>query len=136
MELLSYSKTDYLLNASLESLHKESVTWLEELHFWADEMSFFYKLLHNQRFSNAFPPSDVAEIDKVLIKLNGESLDKVRNDLSKHERQLAVIFKSASLAEEQSYRNSHRKLLGDMQDLLSNIRTFKQKVFSFAEKEV
>lgn len=136
MELLSHPRTDYLLDATLESLHKESIAWLKELHFWADEISFFYKILHNHKLSNAFPSADMAEIDKALVKLNGEGVEKVRNDLSRHERQLAAIFKFSSFAEEQSYRDSHRKLLGDMQDLLSNIRISKQKVFSFVEKQV
>ncbi len=80
MELLSYSKTDYLLDATLESLHKESVAWVNELEFWADEMAFFYKLLHNHKLSSVFPSAEVGEIDKALVKLSGESLEKMKRE--------------------------------------------------------
>lgn len=134
MELLGYAKTDYLLDATLDTLHKESVAWLKELDFLGDEMAFFYKLLHNKKLSNAFPSAEVAEIDKALVKLNAENLDKVKNGVENHERQLAVIFKSTLSAEEQVYRESHRKLLLDMHDLHEEVRAFKKKVFSFVEK--
>lgn len=133
MELLSHPKTEYLLDATLESLHRESVAWLEVIKFFRDEISLFHKLLHNQKLSNGFPSEEIAEVDKALVRFNGESLDKVRNDLSKQEKQLAAMLKSSSLSDEQSYRESHRKLLVDMQDLLANIKMFKQKVSSFAE---
>lgn len=73
MELLSPSKTEYLLDVPLEALHAETLAWLDELGFWADEMSFFYKLLHHNKFSNAFPSEQVADIDKELIDLASES---------------------------------------------------------------
>lgn len=134
MELLGYGKTDYLLDASLGTLHNESVAWLKELDFLEDEMAFFYKLLHNEKFSNAFPSAEVAEIDKALVKLNAENLDKVKDAVENHERQLAVVFKSALPGEEQVYRESHRRLLIDMHNLDEEFRSFKKKVFSFIEK--
>ena len=128
---LSYPKTGYLLDATLESLHQESVAWLEELDFWADELSFFYKLLHSHRLSVAFPSAEMAEIDKVLVGLSAENVESLRIRIRSHERQLADLFKPASLDEEQSYRATHRMLYADIYQLHSDIRTFKKKLFSF-----
>jgi hypothetical protein len=50
MKLLSNPKTEYLLDASFEYLHNESLEWLNEMDFWRDEMAFFQKLLHKEGF--------------------------------------------------------------------------------------
>ncbi|HEU5290167.1 MAG TPA: hypothetical protein VFU05_05945 [Cyclobacteriaceae bacterium] len=136
MELLSNPKTEFLLDASLESLHTQSVAWMNELIFWSDEMTFFYQMLHHKKLSAAFPSSQVATIDKELVRLNGEKLDKVKTGVASHERLLASVYKSSSLADEQVYREAHRKLLVDMQALNQDIRTFKKKFFAFVENEV
>lgn len=133
MELLNYPNTDYLLDASLESLHAQSVEWLNELGFWRDEMTFFYHMLRNKRFAKAFPALEMAEIEKELVKLNGEQLDKVKTGVASHERLLAAVYKSASLPAETVYRESHRILLSDMHALNDGIRNFKKKLFSFLE---
>jgi hypothetical protein len=131
---LNYPKTDYLLDASLESLHAQSIEWLNELEFWSDEMTFFYRMLHHKKLSKTFPTSQVAEIDKQIVWLNGEALNKVKTGVSSHERLLAAAYKSSSLAEEQVYREAHRKLRNDMSALDNVIRAFKKKLFSFIEE--
>ena len=134
MELLNYPKTDYLLDAALESLHAQSVEWLNELAFRSDEMTFFYHILRHKSLSTAFPASQVAEIEKELVRLNGDELDKLKMMVVSHERSLAAIFKTASLADEQVYRETHKKLLGDLLALHQDIRNFKKKLFSIIEK--
>lgn len=133
MELLNYPKTDYLLDASLETLHAQSVEWLNELGFWSDEMTFFYRLLRHKSASKAFRTSQLAEVEKELVKLNGEQLDKVKTGVVSHEHLLAAAYKTSSLPDERTYREAHRKLLGDMHALHQNIRDFKKKLFSFVE---
>lgn len=131
MELLTNSKTEYLLDVPLEALHAETLAWLKELDFWADEMSFFYKLLHHNKFSNPVPSEQVADIDKELIKLNGEALDRIRVDVAGHERMLASLFNPPSVADERAYRENHRKLSVDMYILHDEIRKVKRNIFSF-----
>ena len=135
MELLTHPKSEYLLAASLEDLHAQSQEWLKELGFWSDEMAFFYKLLHKKETRNIFPPKDLAEIEKVLIGINSDQLLSLRAGVLSHERLLSSVIKSTSLAEEQVYRETHRKLLGDMRDLDMVIRAFKNSVFSFYSGE-
>jgi len=131
MELLNYPKNEYLLDASLDSLHTQSQEWLKTLEFWSDEMSFFYKLLHSRESREAFPALDLAAIDKVLIKINSEELDSLRQGVISHERLLSSILKSTSVAEEQVYRETHRRLHEEMFRLERTIRSVKKEVFDF-----
>jgi hypothetical protein len=133
MELLTHAKTEYMLDVPLAALHAESLDWLKELGFWADEMSFFYKMLHEKKISHAFQAQDVAAIDKELVKLNGEQLDRVRHDVEGHERLLASLYKSPALSDDQAYRDAHRKLARDMYGLHEYIRAFKQRIMAFIE---
>jgi len=131
MELLTNSNTQYLLDVPLEALHTETLAWLKQLDFWADEMSFFYKLLHHNKFSNDFPSEQVADMDKELVRLNAERLDRLKVGVANHERMLASLFNPPSVADEQAYRENHRRLNADMYILHEGIRQFKQRIFSF-----
>lgn len=131
MELLNYPSTDYLLDATLESLHTQSIAWLKELDFWGDEMSFFYHLLQGQKKSQPFPAAEIAQMEKELVRLNGDELDKLRSRVGSHERNLSQVYRSTSTGEEQRYRDSHKKLLTEMYHLHEDIRKFKRNVFSF-----
>jgi hypothetical protein len=134
MELLTYPKTEYLLDASLESLHSESQEWLKDIDFWTDEMAFYYKLLHKKELIETYPSKELASIEKELIKVYGERLDKARAEIQSHERALASVVKNTSFQEEESYREKHRKLLMEIFDLQVLIRSFKKKVFDFIKK--
>lgn len=134
MELLTYPKTEYLLDASLESLHQESLEWLKEIAFWADEMSFFFTLLHKKEVREAFPTKELAALEKELIRIHGDKLDAARSMVESHERTLASVLKTTSLQAEESYRETHRRLLMEVYGMQSLIRDFKKAVFDFARK--
>lgn len=135
MELLSYPKNEYLLEASLESLHGEAMAWLNELAYWQDEMAFYYKLLRRKQKPTDFPTEDVADMEKELVRLTSAKLDRLRATVTEHERSLAVLTKVHSNSGEDAYRNAHRRLLGNMHDLHLDLRAFKKKVFSFVQKD-
>lgn len=134
MELLSNPKTKYLLDASLEFLHAESLEWLKEIDFWQDEIAFFYKLLHKKEPKNSFPREALASMEKKLVDINSDKLDKVRSEIQSHERSLAAVLKTTSLQEEENYREIHRKLLRVLYEINVLIRNFKKDVFSFVRK--
>ncbi|MGC1243127.1 MAG: hypothetical protein WA874_16170 [Chryseosolibacter sp.] len=131
MELLTFPKNEYLLDASLEDLHTQSQEWIKEIDFWTDEITFFYKLLHKKETANVFPARELAEIEKTLIRINGEDMTRLRTEVMAHERLLSSVVRSTSLTDEQSYRESHRKLYREMFRLNELIRVFKRSVFSF-----
>lgn len=131
MELLTFPKNEYLLDASLEDLHSQSQEWIKEIDFWNDEIAFFYKLLHKKETKNVFPARELAEIEKTLIRINSEDMLRLRNEVLNHERLLSTLIRSTSLSEEQVYREAHRRLYRDMYKLNELIRSFKKSVFAF-----
>src|ERR1035438_7363 len=79
MELLTKSKSDYLLNGSIEILHRQSMEWLNEIDFWKDEIAFFYALTVKKTL-NGFPDnlkSQENKIEKELIRISGGELDNL-----------------------------------------------------------
>lgn len=134
MELLTQPKTEYLLDASLESLHVESLEWLKEIDFWSDEIAFFYKLLKRTNAAKDYPGTELAIMEKKLISVNSDKVSKVRSDIYQHERALAGVLKSAYLLEEDRYREKHRQLLMDIYSIHTVIRSLKKEVFSFIQK--
>ena len=124
----------YLLDASLESLHSESLEWLKEIGFWHDEVAFFYKLLHKKESKESFPSRELAAIEMKLVGITGDKLDKVMNAVQNHERSLALLIRTTSFQEDENYRQAHRRLLQDVYDLHILIRNFKKEVFAFVEQ--
>jgi hypothetical protein len=131
MKLINAPATEYLLDASLESLHTESREWLSEIYFWSDEMSFFYKLINLREPHFPFPTADLAALEKELIQITTENLGKVKSEVRKHERALHAIVTNTSLVEERDYRDRHRSLLIEIHNTQSLIRKFKKNVYSF-----
>jgi hypothetical protein len=134
MELISSPRTDYMLDVSLEALHAESRAWLSEINFWSEEMSCFYKLLHRSLPSLSFPPRELAEIEKEMIRINSDDLIKVKSQVERHERELAAVMKNVSVTEEKDYRHNHRVLLNDMYALQKTLRKFKTAVFALVKQ--
>jgi len=135
MKTLMSANTDYILAASLESLHAESMNWRSDLAFWGDELVFFYKLLKAKELGRTFPPLELADAEKELMELNSHWLVKMRNDVDNHEKQLAIVLNPPlSLADEEVFRETHGKLLLEMIELENQIRSFKRKLFRSVEQ--
>ena len=135
MKSISFFKTDdVLLETSLESLHAESVSWLHELEFWNEELAFFARLLAHAEFSKPFPKQEVAEMEKAIITLRADRIEKLKDRVSGHEGSLPALFKRESLTSELTYRELHRELLRDVGNLFGEIRNFKKTLFSFVER--
>lgn len=134
MELLTYPKTDHLLNAGLETLHMESVEWIRELDFWSDEIVFFYKLLRRKEINDPVPSERLAALEKELVWLHSDRIDQLKNELHNHEKLLAGLLRSQTKLEDKSYRDVHRKIYESLSDLHRLIRAFKKEVFDFVHK--
>ena len=133
MELLTYSRSAYLLNASLESLHVESREWIKEMDFLKDEVAFFHHLIQKKEAIKSFPAQEFQALENDLIHI-GNEVDKMREKVSSHEQSLAELFKTTQTQKEETYRQMHRKLLLEMYDLHSLFRKFKKDVFSFVQQ--
>lgn len=131
MELLTSPRTEYLLEASLVSLHAESREWLNAIAFWNQEMSFFYKLIHIREPHLDFPTEGIAEIERELIAITSDSLHQMKVSVEKHEEALRTMATNYSSGEETAYRDEHRKLVHAMYELQTQITKFKQRVYSY-----
>lgn len=134
MEMISGPKTEYLLDASLATLHAESREWLNELNFWSEEMSCFYKLLHKNASSLDFPTRELTDLEKEMIRITSEELMRVKSEVETHERTLVAIMKNTSFGEQREYRDRHKMILDDLYALQRVIRRFKKKVFALVRK--
>lgn len=134
MELLAYPNSKYLLEASIDSLHAESLEWLKEIDFWKDEMTFFYKLLHSKNAFGGFPTEELASIDKELIRINSDKLDKIKKEVQGHEQLLTSILKTPTLMEKEKYSEVHHNLHLEIFAVSELIKDIKRIVFSFAKK--
>jgi hypothetical protein len=133
MELLGNPKTEYLLDASLETLHAESREWLNEIAFWNEEMTFFYKLIHLREPHISFPTEGLAGLEKNLIEITSTQLGKLKADVESHERTVGRLVRNSSFGEEREYHDFHRDLLRRMYDQQRIIREFKKNIFSFVK---
>ena len=134
MELVTHYQPDDLLHASLESLHTQSVSWSKELDFWSEELSFFIKLLQKVDFTGPFPSADVADIQRAVVALSADRLEKLKADVKAHERFLSDLFRR-DLIDEATYREKHRKILNDIVSFFGEVRNFKKRLFSFVEEK-
>lgn len=134
MELLTTPKTNYLLNASLETLHVESSEWLREINFWNDELNFFMKLIAIKREISGFPASELGKLEKQLTHITNQKIERLRKGVESHERLLSSLFKADTFGDEESYRYAHKKLLKEMYEVNKLIRDFKKDFFSFIHK--
>lgn len=128
------AKADHLLEGSLEWLHTQTVEWMKEIEFWREEMSFFYSLLHRKEVKNAFPTQQLSELEKEIVKISGEDLDKLKSLLQQHERALIKVLEQESREGELDYRHDHTTILYIVNNFQQRIRTFKKSVFDFAKK--
>jgi hypothetical protein len=134
MELLSNARTEYTLSASLESLHAESVEWRKEVSFWQEELTFFYKLIHQRGKHAPFPSAEVADLEKQLIAISSGDLPTLMEEVENHEHFLASLLRNTSMTDENMYRQHHRHVLESMHDVHTRIRSYKHELFHLLRK--
>lgn len=133
MEMLASPKSEYLLQASLEVLHEQSLEYLSELDFMKMEITFFNKLL-NKNAGKQFPTEQAAALGKRMVKFMGQTLPDLRKKIVEHECWLSDIIKTDTLGRQESYRVMHRDLTKEMTMCRESFIRLKKKVFSFSKK--
>ena len=96
MELLTSPKSEYLLNGSIDVLHQQCNEWINEVDFCKDELAFFYALAVKKTLKG-IPDSlkPLLElIEKEIINLTGGVLDKLMDEVVRHEDSLSYLLDS------------------------------------------
>lgn len=128
-------KAQYLLEASLETLHFETKEWIEEVRFWFDELSILgelvdHKLAHNNLEDQIHKDLQL-NLNSMLDCLSMGTL----SSLMDHERYLSGLFELDDLSEEHKYRVAHKKFVQEMIHLKNDIRALKKRVLDFLERK-
>ena len=126
MELLTAVKEKYLLEASLEDLHQESLSWLNTVSFWEDENKFYKNLLNNKLFQNV-SQKDKLNINTLLDNIIGNKLITFKSEISLHERNLDTLL--ISNIGNDDYRRKHKSLLQKFIEFDQGMREIKSGVF-------
>ncbi|HWY37219.1 MAG TPA: hypothetical protein VNY73_01575 [Bacteroidia bacterium] len=135
MKLLTNPKTTYLLEASLEVLHAESLEWLSEISYWRDELAFFYTLLVKKTNHALFDrlKNELLHIQEELILLSGHEFEKLELDIKQHEAYLSDLIKADSGEKEQTYRAKHKAILVRVHAFSKRVRKLKLEVFEIVK---
>ena len=127
MELLTAVKEKYLLDASLEILHQESLTWLNTVSFWEDENDFYKDLLNNKLFQNV-SQKDKSNINTLLDNIMVNRLSSFKNEISLHEKNLDKLLQSN--IDNGEYRRKHKSLLQKFLEFNQGMKEIKTGVLS------
>ena len=136
MQLESPTET-YLLDRSVEVLHRESMEWLEEIEFMKDEAAFFYGLIV-RRLKTPYDPLNAEELKSIenhLIFVSTNMLAMLHDSVVKHEQFLSRMTESVK-QDEQSYRSRHNTLAKKFSSFEKEFKELKRKIFSVVEREV
>ncbi len=134
MEMLTSPKTEYLLQASLEVLHEQSLEYLNEIAFIKEEIAFFNTLL-NKNAGRQFPSEQSAAFGKELVSFNSGVVSVLQNKIMEHERWLSDIIKTDTLGRQESYRNIHREVTEEMNACHKRYFQLKKSIFSFVKSQ-
>ena len=126
MELLTAVKEKDLLDASLEILHQESLTWLNTVSFWEDENDFYKDLLNNKLFQNV-SQKDKSNINTLLDNIMVNRLSSFKNEISLHEKNLDKLLQSN--IDNGEYRRKHKSLLQKYLEFNQGMKEIKIGVF-------
>ena len=134
MELITKPTSDFLLNGSIEALHHESREWLNDIEFWKDELAFFYALTVKKTLKGVPDSlkSQAIEIEKELIKISGGELDRMHQQVFKHEQALGFLLESKR-EDEQKYREQHKEIETTIERFENRFKTLKKEVFKMVE---
>ncbi len=127
-------KSDYLHNASLDSLYALSEHWMSDIQFYNTEISFledligrYYLWLKDESFN-----VDLANLIEGLKEMS-TLCSQLLLRIERHMNQIELLDENPFSHDEQSFRDEHMTLEDDLSSFLKNLRTMKQVVFNVSE---
>ncbi|MBT8280149.1 MAG: hypothetical protein KJO16_01130 [Muriicola sp.] len=119
----------------LEALHRESRTWISQLDFSADEITFFDHLLH----SYVFEP-DTPDLFKTLQKHQRElAVSKkkcvvLKKGLFEHENQLSGLMEISSQTLDSAYQKHHLNFKQQIEGCMMDFQKLKAEIFAYGQQ--
>ena len=136
MKTLPPPNHHFLLEVSMEDLHKDVATWLSDIHFWRVELSFFQKLVEKIaiKTTSIEDKQRVSHFQNLIIYYQGEVLDQLKHGVHAHEVYLKSLLEKDDTVNDQSYRETHQKLAGQVQSFAHAMKFYKTDLFNFSER--
>lgn len=134
METLPTATTAYLLDSGIETLHSQSMEWLEDIAFWRDEAAFLYAL-EVSKTGKAVPvkaKGKLEKIDNTLLKMSAGELDSLYDKVEAHEKFLDRLI-SSKREDEESYREKHKQIGEEIIKFGQRFRALKRDIFELVK---
>jgi hypothetical protein len=134
MKVISTPNSKHLLSASLESLHQETVEWIEDIAFWRDEIAFLYSLELKDTLKSVpvDERSSIRKIENEIVKIAGGDIDKLEDEVEQHEVSLYGILTNKS-NDEAVYREQHVHISAIIAQIEKRIRVLKSEIYRLAK---
>lgn len=128
----------YLLEVSLDDLHRESRAWLSEIEFWRLELAFYQQML--QKVTVKLPGAEerkrLDHFQHQLPYFQDELLDQYEHDIREHETLLRNMIQEKAPFDEQLYRERHKKYQAQLEAFSVEFKGYRKDLYAFAEKYI
>ncbi|MCG2459335.1 hypothetical protein K8352_01080 [Flavobacteriaceae bacterium F89] len=128
------TKTKQILEPSLVSLHIETKNWIEDIHFYFDELTFLNDLIRKKIGSTTYRDQEHKDlyrnVDDMLKKLYGELL----SELNAHEAYLSDLMDLKQNVNDEDYRSRHEAIERKLYALEQGLRNLKKSLFKYVRE--
>jgi hypothetical protein len=127
---------NHILKPSLEEKHKETLNWLSFIKLWQKELTFFQTILDGtaQYFHAAEDKKKLSRFQNLFMYYHAELLLEMRTKLKNHESNLAKIFTSNMVVNDNPYYIEHEPLMTEMGEFSKHFKELKNEFFTFIER--
>ncbi len=135
MNSIEQSKTDFLLQRTVEDLNESSRQWMEDIDFWKIELDFFQKLLDDQvaKMHSKEQKKQLDHFQNLIIYYSGELLDQFEQSARRHAKLMATLVESNNGVEDTNYRSKHIDLADKIDSFAYQFRQYKKDLYQFLE---
>ena len=122
----------YIEWISPEDMHAETVEWMSELNFAMDEQRFLNSLVKHYTLELVGDDNYAKSKELVGAILDAENeLQIFIKEVQWHENQLEILVDDIDQPKmEQAYKETHKELMGHMQEYLERYRDLKKRLFN------
>ncbi len=139
MKLIEEPKAEFMLQQSLDLLHRESREWLSAISFWEVELRFFRKLLVRTALRRAVADGHGQAIESLQDRLalfRREACREFEGEVNAHERTLSALLTGDMNKDDMAYREKHQLLATRIVAFQGRFRTLKTEIFKLVEETV
>ncbi|MGV3638884.1 MAG: hypothetical protein ACO1NZ_00115 [Adhaeribacter sp.] len=138
MTQLIPTSNHYLLEVSVDDLHRQSRTWLSEIEFWRLELAFYQQLLEkiNRNLPGAEEKKRQDHFQHLLPYFQDELLDQYEHDIREHETLLRNMIQEKAPFDEQLYREKHKKYEAQLEAFGVDFKGYRKDLYAFAQKYI